>query len=107
MAVKTVTIPWGDGTTDKIYLTWNDASLPGVIPVDIASDPKLYRKTTRIPLHFYRERSRWWTKCYQNLHDYPNYGQPCYCRLRFEQDRSYALECKSRLSEKVDIFLLC
>ena len=39
MAVKTVTIPWGDGTTDKIYLTWNDASLPGVIPVDIASDP--------------------------------------------------------------------
>lgn len=39
MTVKTVTIPWGDGTTDKIYLTWNDASLPGVIPVDIASDP--------------------------------------------------------------------
>lgn len=39
MAVKTVTIPWGDGTTDKIYMTWNDATLPGTVPVDITSDP--------------------------------------------------------------------
>lgn len=39
MASQTFSKNWGDGTTDKFYVTWNDSTLPGRASVKVTSDP--------------------------------------------------------------------
>lgn len=39
MASQTFSKNWGDGTTDKFYVTWDDSTLPGRASVKVASDP--------------------------------------------------------------------
>lgn len=39
MASQTFSKNWGDGTTDKFYVTWDDSTLPGKITVKVTSDP--------------------------------------------------------------------
>lgn len=39
MASQTFSKNWGDGTTDKFYVTWDDSTLPGRASVKVTSDP--------------------------------------------------------------------
>lgn len=39
MASRTFSKNWGDGTTDKFYVTWDDSTLPGRASVKVTSDP--------------------------------------------------------------------
>lgn len=39
MASQTFSKNWGDGTTDKFYVTWDDSALPGKVTVKVTSDP--------------------------------------------------------------------
>ena len=39
MALQTFSKNWGDGTTDKFYVTWDDSTLPGRASVKVTSDP--------------------------------------------------------------------
>jgi hypothetical protein len=39
MASQTFSKNWGDGTTDKFYVTWDDSTLPGRTSVKVTSDP--------------------------------------------------------------------
>lgn len=38
MASQTFSKNWGDGTTDKFYVTWDDSTLPGRASVKVTSD---------------------------------------------------------------------
>lgn len=39
MASQTFSKNWGDRTTDKFYVTWDDSTLPGRASVKVMSDP--------------------------------------------------------------------
>jgi hypothetical protein len=39
MVAQTFSKSWGDGTTDKFYVKWDDSSLPGKVTVTVTSDP--------------------------------------------------------------------
>jgi hypothetical protein len=39
MASQTFSKNWGDGTTDKFYVMWDDSTLPGRASVKVTSDP--------------------------------------------------------------------
>lgn len=39
MASQTFSKNWGDGTTNKFYVTWDDSTLPGRASVKVTSDP--------------------------------------------------------------------
>lgn len=39
MASQTFSKNWGDGTTNKFYVTWDDSALPGKVTVKVTSDP--------------------------------------------------------------------
>lgn len=39
MASQTFSKNWGDGTTNKFYMTWDDLALPGKVTVKVTSDP--------------------------------------------------------------------
>lgn len=39
MASQMFSKNWGDGTTDKFYVTWDDSTLPGRALVKVTSDP--------------------------------------------------------------------
>lgn len=39
MASQTFSKNWGDGTTDKFYVTWDYSTLPGRASVKVTSDP--------------------------------------------------------------------
>lgn len=39
MASQTFSKNWGDGTTDKFYVTWDGSTLPGRASVKVTSDP--------------------------------------------------------------------
>lgn len=39
MASQTFSKNWGDGTTDKFYVTWDDSTLLGRASVKVTSDP--------------------------------------------------------------------